>query len=150
MPDSQAGPHDGVRHAATVSGSDLKLMRRLDELHREHPFACSRMLRDMLRREGQQVGRKRVRVRTFMKKMGIEALYRKPNTSQRHGVRPVYPYLLRDLKMDWSNQVCATDIAYCPDAQGFNLPGGRARLAFATAFHLEMHFSDRIVRGRAR
>jgi putative transposase len=100
-----------------VSDSDLKLMRRLDELHLEYPFAGSRMLRDMLRREGQQIGRKRVR--TLMKKMGIEALYRKPNTSQRHAAHPVYPYLLRDLKIDRSNQVWATDITYIPMRRGF-------------------------------
>jgi putative transposase len=100
-----------------VSDSDLKLMRRIDELHLEHPFAGSRMLRDMLRQEGQQIGRKRVR--TLMKKMGIEALYRKPNTSQRHAAHPVYPYLLRDLKIDRSNQVWATDITYIPMRRGF-------------------------------
>ena len=66
---------------------------RIDELHLEYPFAGSRMLRDMLRREGQQIGRKRVR--SLMKKMGIEALYRKPNTSQRHAAHPVYPYRMR-------------------------------------------------------
>ena len=97
-----------------VSDSDLKLMRRIDKLHLEYPFAGSRMLRDMLRQEGHQIGRKHVR--TLMKKMGIEALYRKPNTSQRHAAHPVYPYLLRDLKIDRSNQVWATDITYIPMA----------------------------------
>ena len=100
-----------------TSDSDLLLMRRIDELHLEYPFAGSRMLRDMLRREGRQVGRKHVR--TLMKKMGIEALYRKPNTSQRHAAHPVYPYLLRDLKIDRSNQVWATDITYIPMRRGF-------------------------------
>ena len=100
-----------------ISDSDLLLMRRIDELHLEHPFAGSRMLRDMLRREGQQIGRKHVR--TLMKQMGIEALYRKPNTSQRHAAHPVYPYLLRTLKIDRSNQVWATDITYIPMRRGF-------------------------------
>lgn len=100
-----------------TSDSDLKLMRRIDELHLEYPFAGTRMLRDMLRREGQQIGRKHVRA--LMKKMGIEALYRKPNTSQRHAAHPVYPYLLRDLKIDRSNQVWATDITYIPMRRGF-------------------------------
>ncbi len=100
-----------------TSDGDLQLMRRIDELHLEYPFAGSRMLRDMLRREGQQIGRKRVR--SLMKKMGIEALYRKPNTSQRHAAHPVYPYLLRDLKIDRSNQVWATDITYIPMRRGF-------------------------------
>jgi putative transposase len=101
----------------STSGTDLLLMRRIDELHLEYPFAGSRMLRDMLRREGQQIGRKHVR--TLMKKMGIEALYRKPNTSQRHAAHPIYPYLLRNLKIDRSNQVWATDITYIPMRRGF-------------------------------
>lgn len=100
-----------------TSDSDLKLMRRIDELHLVCPFAGSRMLRDMLRREGLQIGRKHGR--TLMKKMGIEALYRKSRTSQRHAAHPVYPYLLRDLKIDRLNQVWATDITYIPMRRGF-------------------------------
>lgn len=65
-----------------VSESDLALMRRIDELHLEYPFAGARMLRDFLNREGHPVGRKHVS--TLMRRMGIEALYRKPNTSRRH------------------------------------------------------------------
>jgi putative transposase len=64
-----------------ASEADLALMRRIDELHVEYPFAGSRMLRDMLKREGHPIGRKHVA--TLMKKMGIEALYKKPNTSRR-------------------------------------------------------------------
>ena len=94
---------------APTSPSDLALMRRIDELHLEYPFAGSRMLRDMLRREGHVIGRKHVS--TLMKKMGIEALYRKPNTSRRHAAHPVYPYLLRNLKIDRPNQAWATDIS---------------------------------------
>ncbi len=67
-----------------VSFADLALMRRIDELHLEHPFAGSRMLRDLLRLEGHPIGRKHVR--TLMRKMGVEALYRKPNLSKRHDV----------------------------------------------------------------
>jgi putative transposase len=63
-----------------ASEADLALMRRIDELHLEHPFAGSRMLRDMLKREGHQIGRKHVA--TLVKKMGIEALYKKSNTSK--------------------------------------------------------------------
>ena len=70
-----------------TSDSDLLLMRRIDELHLEYPFAGSRMLRDMLRRAGRQVGRKHVR--TLIKKIGIDALYRKPNTDQHHAAHPV-------------------------------------------------------------
>ena len=100
-----------------ISAEDLALMRRIDKLHMEHPFAGSRMLRDLLKQEGHQVGRKHVR--TLMNKMGIEALYRKPNTSKRHAAHPVYPYLLRDLIIDRPNQVWATDITYIPMRRGF-------------------------------
>ncbi len=100
-----------------VSESDLALMRRIDELHLEHPFAGSRMLRDMLRREGYTVGRKHVA--SLMRKMGIEALYRRPNTSKRHAQHPIYPYLLRDRVIDRPNQVWAMDITYIPMRRGF-------------------------------
>ena len=76
-----------------VSQADLGLMRRMDELHLEYPFAGARMLRDLLRREGHQVGRRHVS--TLMKRMRINAIYRKPNTSRRHPVHEVYPYLLK-------------------------------------------------------
>jgi putative transposase len=100
-----------------VSPEDLALMRRIDELHLEYPFAGARMLRDMLRAEGRHIGRKRVR--TLMKRMGIEALYRKPNTSQRHTAHPVYPYLLRNLAIERPNQTWAMDITYIPMRRGF-------------------------------
>jgi putative transposase len=100
-----------------TSAADLALMRRIDELHLEYPFAGSRMLRDLLKQEGHQVGRKHVA--TLMKKMGIEALYKKPNTSRRHPKHPVYPYLLRNLEIDRPNQVFAADITYIPMKRGF-------------------------------
>jgi putative transposase len=100
-----------------LSEADLKLMRRIDELHLEHPFAGSRMLRDLLRQEGTPVGRKHVA--TLMRKMGIEALYRRPNTSRRHPEHPIYPYLLRHLSVTQPNQVWAMDITYIPMARGF-------------------------------
>lgn len=99
------------------SKEDLALMRRIDELHLEFPFAGTRMLRDLLQREGRAIGRKRVR--TFMRRMGIEALYRKPNTSKRGKGHKIYPYLLRELRIDRANQVWATDITYIPMATGF-------------------------------
>ena len=102
---------------APISAEELSLMRRIDELHLEHPFAGSRMLRDMLNREGHRIGRKHAR--TLMNKMGIEALYKKPHTSQRHAVHPIYPYLLRGLTIDRPNQVWATDITYIPMRRGF-------------------------------
>lgn len=100
-----------------TSAEDLALMRRIDELHLEYPFAGSRMLRDLLRNEGQAVGRKRVR--RLMRQMGIEALYRKPNTSRRHAAHPIYPYLLRNLSIERPNHVWATDITYIPMRRGF-------------------------------
>jgi putative transposase len=86
-----------------ASETNLALMRRMDELHLEHPFAGSRMLRDMLKREDHQRGRKHAA--TLMKKMGIEALYKKPNTSRRHPAHSVCPYLLRNLDIRRPNQV---------------------------------------------
>lgn len=100
-----------------ASETDLKLMRRIDELHMEHPFAGSRMLRDMLKAEGHAVGRKHVA--TLMKRMGIEAIYKKPNTSRRHAAHPVYPYLLRNLEIARPNHVWAADITYIPMKRGF-------------------------------
>jgi putative transposase len=100
-----------------MSEADLKLMRRIDELHLELPFAGARMLRDLLRQEGFDVGRKHVA--TLMRRMGIEALYRKPNTSRKHPEHPIYPYLLRHLSVTQPNQVWAMDITYIPMARGF-------------------------------
>lgn len=82
---------------------DLALIRRIDEFHLEHPFAVARMLSWMLKRDGQTAGSRRVS--TLMKHMGIQALYRKPNTSKRHPEHKIYPYLLRNLTIDRSNQV---------------------------------------------
>jgi putative transposase len=100
-----------------VSETDLALMRRIDELHLEYPFAGSRMLRDMLRREGRQIGRKHVA--TLMRRMGIEALYKKPNTSKRHPAHAIYPYLLRNANISRPNHVFAADITYIPMKRGF-------------------------------
>ena len=92
-------------------------MRRIDELHLEHPFAGSRMLRDLLRGEGVQIGR--ARVITMMRRMEIEAIYRRPNTSKPAPGQKIYPYLLRGLLIDRPNQVWAMDITYIPMARGF-------------------------------
>ena len=100
-----------------VSDGDLALMRRIDELHLELPFAGSRLLRDLLRGEGHRIGRKHVR--SLMRRMGIAAIYRRQNTSRRHPRHPVFPYLLRGLVIDQPNQVWATDITYIPMARGF-------------------------------
>ena len=100
-----------------VSAGDLALMRRIDELHLNHPFAGARMLRDFLNQEGITVGRRHVA--TLMKKMGIEALYRRPNTSRKHPQHPVFPYLLRGLDITRANHVWAMDISYIPMRKGF-------------------------------
>jgi len=104
-------------HPEPVSAEDLALMRRIDELHLEHPFAGSRMLRDLLRLQGIDVGRRHVG--TLMRRMGIEALYRKPNTSKRNPAHPVFPYLLRGLEIARANAVWALDITYIPMARGW-------------------------------
>ena len=100
-----------------VPAEDLRLMRRLDELHLDHPYAGARMLRDLLRREGVAVGRRHVS--TLMKRMGIEAIYRRPNTSKPAPGHKIYPYLLRGVKIARPNQVWATDISYIPMRRGF-------------------------------
>jgi putative transposase len=100
-----------------VSPADLAVMRWIDELHLDYPFAGSRMLRDLLRGEGIAIGRQRVA--TMMKRMGIAALYRCPNTSKPAPGHKVYPYLLRGLAIVRPNQVWAMDITYIPMARGF-------------------------------
>jgi putative transposase len=100
-----------------TSVADLALMRRIDELHLDYPFAGSRMLQGLLIAEGYEVGR--LHVATLMKRMGIEALYRKPNTSKPEPGHKIYPYLLRKLPVTRSNQVWAMDITYIPMARGF-------------------------------
>jgi putative transposase len=100
-----------------VSPEDLALMRRIDELHLDYPFAGARMLRDLVQREGFPVGRRHLS--TLMRRMGIEAIYRRPNTSRPAPGHKIYPYLLRGLKVDRPNQVWATDLTYIPMARGF-------------------------------
>ena len=100
-----------------VSASVLALMRRIDELHLDYPFAGSRMLQGLLLGEGYQVGR--VKVRNLMKRMGIEAIYRRPNTSKPAPGHKIYPYLLRKLPVTRPNQVWAMDITYIPMKRGY-------------------------------
>ena len=100
-----------------VSVEDLELMRRLDALHLDFPFAGARMLRDLLRREGVSIGRRHVA--TLMKRMGIAAIYRRPNTSKPQPGHKIYPYLLRGVKIERPDQVWAMDITYIPMARGF-------------------------------
>ena len=102
---------------AEASAGDLALLRRLDELHLEHPHAGSRMLRDLLAAEGSKIGRRHVR--TLMQRVGIEAIYCRPRTSAPARGHKIFPYLLRGLTIDRANQVWASDITYIPMARGF-------------------------------
>lgn len=100
-----------------VPAADLALMRRIDALHLEYPFAGSRMLKGLLNAEGHVAGR--LHVATLMKRIGIEALYRRPRTSKRAPGHAIFPYLLRKLPVTRPNQVWAMDITYIPMARGF-------------------------------
>ena len=114
-----------------ISERDLDLMKRIDRLHLEMPYAGSRMLRDLLAQDGIKVGRKHVA--TLMKRMGIEALYRKPKTTRKHPQHLVYPYLLRGLAIDRANQVYAMDILH-PDGTGLCVSGGGLGLVLTQGF----------------
>ena len=100
-----------------LSEDELALMRKIDELHLEYPFAGNRMLRDFLERDKISIGRRHMR--TVMRRMGIEAIYRKPNTSKPAPGHKIYPYLLRDVAITRPNQVWSTDISYVPMKRGF-------------------------------
>jgi putative transposase len=97
-----------------VPAAELAIMRRIDALHLDYPFAGSRMLRDLLRGEGVVIGRELVA--TMMRRMGVEAIYRKPNTSKMALGHKIYPYLLRGLAIERLNQVWAR-VAKVPTAQ---------------------------------
>jgi putative transposase len=100
-----------------LSAQDLLLMRRLDELHLQLPYYGSRKLAAQLQREGREVGRRHVA--TLMRRMGIEALYRRPRTSIPARGAAIHPYLLSGISIDRPNQVWASDITYLPMAHGF-------------------------------
>jgi putative transposase len=127
-----------------VSAADLAIMRRIDELHLDYPFAGSRMLRDLLRGEGIAIGRERVA--SMMRRMGIAALYRRPNASKPAVGHKIYPYLLRGLSVVRPNQVWAMDITYIPMARGFVYLAAlvdwfsRRVLAWRIAITLEVEF----------
>jgi putative transposase len=100
-----------------VSATDLEVMRRLDRLHLEFPFAGSRMLQGLLTAEGYKIGRRHVK--TLMRRMVTEALYRRPHTTIPEPGHKIYPYLLRGMEVARPNQVWAMDITYIPMARGF-------------------------------
>lgn len=100
-----------------IPEADLALMRRIDELHLEYPFAGARTLRDLLEQESIYAGRKHIG--TLMARMGIEALVRRKSTSRRAPGHEIYPYLLRNVVIEESNHVWALDITYIPMKRGF-------------------------------
>jgi len=100
-----------------TSEADLALMRRIDELHLEHPFMGARMMRRQLQRQSIHVGRRHLS--TLMERMGIQALCPQPGTSKRHPQHKIYPYLLRKVAIRRANQVWALDTTYIPMARGF-------------------------------
>jgi putative transposase len=100
-----------------VSPEDLALMKQIDLLHMEFPFAGARMLRLLLAAKGSKVGRRHVK--TLMRRMGLEALYRRPRTTKPEPGHKIFPYLLRGMEITRPNQVWAMDITYIPMAKGF-------------------------------
>jgi putative transposase len=102
---------------APASDNDRELMRLIDEIHLEEPYLGSRGMKSILRMRGHKVGR--IHVRTLMRTMGIEALYKKPRLSKPHPGHTVYPYLLRGLAITEANHVWCADITYIPMARGF-------------------------------
>jgi putative transposase len=102
---------------APISDNDKELMRFIDEIHLEEPYLGSRGINNILKRKGYKVGR--IHVRTLMRRMGIEAIYKKPRLSKSHPEHKIYPYLLRGLDITEANTVWCSDITYIPMARGF-------------------------------
>ena len=102
---------------APESDKDRHLMRLIDEIHLELPHLGSRGMKNELRTRGHKAGR--IHVRTLMRKMGMEAIYRKPRLSKPHPEHKVYPYLLKGLHIASANHVWCSDITYIPMAKGF-------------------------------
>lgn len=100
-----------------ISPRDLAIMNVIDKLHLDFPFMGARQLRRELLKLNHEVGR--LHVRTLMRKMGISALAPQPGTSQRNPQHKVFPYLLRKLVINRSNQVWALDTTYIRMARGF-------------------------------
>ena len=102
---------------AAASADNLRLMRLLDEEYTRHPFLGSRRMTVWLERQGESVNRKRVQ--RLLRIMGLEAIYPKPRLSVAGRGHRIYPYLLRDVRVERANQVWSTDITYVPLARGF-------------------------------
>lgn len=107
----------GIYYKPKDKKEDLILMREIDEQFMQAPFYGSRRMREVLKRKGYNINRKKV-VR-LMKKMGIEAIYPKPKTSIKNLLHKKYPYLLRNKKISFPDQAWAADITYIPLARGF-------------------------------
>ena len=95
----------------------LKLMNEIDRVFTKYPFFGSRQIAAYLPRNGFQAGRHRVR--RLMQLMGLQAIYKGPNTSKKHPQHPIYPYLLRKLPITQANHVWCSDITYIPVRRGF-------------------------------
>lgn len=102
---------------AKADEENLRLMEEVDRLYLKHPFYGSRKMTQVLKAQGYQVNRKRIQ--RLYQLMGIQAIGPKPNTSKPIQGHKVYPYLLRDLKIERINQVWATDLTYIPMPTGF-------------------------------
>jgi len=100
-----------------IDADTLAMMKEIDRVFTRYPFFGSRQIAAYLRREGIAVGRHRVR--RLMAKMGLEAVYKRPRTSQPHPRHPVYPYLLRSMQIERPNQVWCADITFVPVRNGF-------------------------------
>ncbi len=100
-----------------VNAETLALMKNIDRVFTAHPFFGSRQITAYLAGEGIKAGRHRVR--RLMRLMGLEAIYKRPNTSKAHPQHPVYPYLLRKMKIERPNQVWCSDITFIPVKGGF-------------------------------
>ena len=137
-----------------VPEADLAIMRRLDRLHLEFPFAGSRMLQGLLAAEGCKIGRRHVK--TLMRRMGIEALYRRPRTTKPEPGHKIYPYLLRGVEITRPNQVWAMDITYIPMERGFVYLAvvldwfSRRVLSWSVSITMEAAFCVETLRGRSR
>ena len=135
--------------ARSISEADLALMRRIDELHLQHPFMGARQLKRELLKEGIDVGR--CHIRTLMKRLDIEAQCPQPGTSKTAPGHKIYPYLLRHVAITRSNQVWALDTTYIPMERGFVYltavvdVASRRVLAHTTATTLEAHHAVEII-----
>jgi len=100
------------------SRQDLDLMKQLDQQYLVTPFYGSRRMKVWLDRQGHWVNRKKVR--RLMRTMGLQAIYRRPRTSQPGPGHKVYPYLLGAMEITRPNQAWVADITYIPMAKGFH------------------------------